>query len=244
MANQTGPLDKGQQARDSLAKAESDLISNEVGVNGSLADNAYVRLREEIISTKLPPGALLREDELRERFGVGRTPIREAMQLLRHTGFVTILPRRGTLVSEINLTDLASIYEVRVHLESWAARLAAERADEDDLHEAEGLIDELRAANRHDHDALLALDRRVHRFAYRCARNEHLAGTLEYYQNLSLRILYLAIKRYPALTPCLEDVVEDQQALLQAICRGDGASAEEVAREHVLNFERSVREQI
>ena len=166
-----------------LVNEETEQFSDELEGNGSLADSAYIRLREEIISVELPPGTLLREDELRRRFGIGRTPIHEALQLLRHTGFVTILPRRGTLVSEINIMDLASIYEVRVHIESWAARLAAERAGNDDVHDAERLIDELRSASRKDHYALLALDRRVHRLAYRCAKNEQLKGTLEHYQN-------------------------------------------------------------
>lgn len=227
-----------------MANRQTDLLDDEAANGNSLAEHAYVLLREEIISGQLPPGSLLREDELRQRFGVGRTPIREALQLLQHNALVTILPRRGTLVSEINITDLASIYEVRVHLESWAARLAAERAGEDDIAEARKLIEELRSIDRQDRDALLSVDRRVHRLAYRCCKNDHLAGTLEHYQNLSLRILYLALKRYPILTPTLEDVVDDQQALLEAICRGDGDGAEKVAREHVVNFETSLREVI
>ena len=93
----------------------------------SLADRAYVTLREEIITAEVAPGTLLREEELTGRLGVGRTPIREAIQRLRREGYVTILPRRGTLVSEISITDLAAIYEVRARLESWGARLAAER---------------------------------------------------------------------------------------------------------------------
>ena len=79
----------------------------------TLADRAYVRLREEIIRVELPPGTLLRDDDLMARMGIGRTPVREAVQRLRSDGFVTILPRRGTLVAEINITDLAAIYEVR-----------------------------------------------------------------------------------------------------------------------------------
>ena len=62
------------------------------------------------------------------RLGIGRTPMREAIQRLRNDGFVTVIPRRGTLVTDINITDLAEIYEVRAHLESWEAGLATERA--------------------------------------------------------------------------------------------------------------------
>jgi DNA-binding transcriptional regulator YhcF (GntR family) len=113
------------------------------GGAASLADSAYLRLREEIIGVELAPGTLLREEELTRRLGVGRTPVREAVQRLHRDGFVTVIPRRGTLVSEINITDLAGIYEVRAHLESWAARLAAERAGGADRAEAQELLGEL-----------------------------------------------------------------------------------------------------
>jgi DNA-binding GntR family transcriptional regulator len=211
----------------------------------SLADRAYLRLREDIIGVDLPPGTLLREDELTRRLGVGRTPVREAVQRLHRDGFVTVIPRRGTLVSEINITDLAGIYEVRAHLESWAARLAAERAGEPDRAEAETLLDELRSLSTGGpYERLLALDRRIHRFAYRCAQNAHLAETLDQYHNLSLRILNVAMKRYPKLTPRLDDVVHDQSRLLEAIIGGDPDAAEVAAAEHVTRFEAEIRKVI
>jgi DNA-binding GntR family transcriptional regulator len=210
----------------------------------SLADRAYVTLREEIITAEVAPGTLLREDELTARLGLGRTPVREAIQRLRREGYVTILPRRGTLVSEISITDLAAIYEVRARLESWGARLAAERAGAADRSEAEQLIADLEAVGAEDYEALLQTDRRIHRFAYRCAKNPFLAETLDHYHNLSLRILHVAMRRYPALTPRLDDVVHDQRRLLQAIGRGDGDAAERVAATHITTFERAIRELI
>ena len=216
-------------------------------VNGeptSLADRAYVQLREEIITAMLAPGTLLREEELTARLGLGRTPVREAIQHLRREGYVTILPRRGTLVSEISITDLAAIYEVRTRLESWGARLAAERAGPADRQEAEQLAAALEAVHADDYEELLRTDRRIHRFAYRCAKNPFLAETLDHYHNLSLRILHVAMRRYPALTPQLDDVVHDQRALLEAIGRGDGDAAERVAATHISTFERAIRELI
>jgi DNA-binding GntR family transcriptional regulator len=207
----------------------------------SLADRAYVQLREEIITAALAPGTLLREEELTGRLGLGRTPVREAIQRLRREGYVTILPRRGTLVSEISITDLAAIYEVRTRLESWGARLAAERAGAADRQEAEQLLTALEAVRADDYEELLRTDRRIHRFAYRCAKNPFLAETLDHYHNLSLRILHLAMRRYPALTPQLDDVVHDQRALLEAIGRGDGDAAERVAAAHISTFERAIR---
>jgi DNA-binding GntR family transcriptional regulator len=211
----------------------------------SRADHAYLQLREEIITSMLPPGTLLREDELMRRAGVGRTPVREALQQLQRDGFVTVIPRRGTLVTEINITDLAAIYEVRAHLEAWEARLAAERVTDAERAQAERLLGELSALDAGDgHVPLLDLDRRIHRFVYSCGKNNYLGETLDQYHNLSLRILHFAMKRYPSLTPSLDRVVHDQRALLEAICRGDGTTAEKVAREHVRTFERSIREVI
>ena len=212
------------------------------GGSQSLADHAYLRLREEIIGVALSPGTVLREDELTRRLGVGRTPVREAVQRLHRDGFVTVIPRRGTLVSEINITDLAAIYEVRARLESWAARLAAERAGAGDHAEADQLLSELdELAASGGYDALLALDRRIHRFAYRCAKNDFLAETLDQYHNLSLRILNVALQRFPKLTPRLDEVVRDQRRLLKAIIAGDGAAAERAAAEHVTTFEAEIR---
>ena len=215
------------------------------GASGSLADQAYLRLREAIIAVELAPGTVLREDELTQRVGVGRTPVREAIQRLHRDGFVTVIPRRGTLVSEINITDLAAIYEVRARLESWAAGLAAERAGAADRVEAEALLAELDALSQSGgYEALLALDRRIHRFAYRCAKNPYLAETLDQYHNLSLRILNVALQRFPKLTPPLDDVVHDQRRLLEAIIAGDRAAAERAAAEHVTTFEGEIRKVI
>jgi DNA-binding GntR family transcriptional regulator len=211
----------------------------------SLAEQAYLRLREDIIAVELSPGTVLREDELMRALGVGRTPVREAIQRLQRDGFVTIIPRRGTLVSEINITDLAAIYEVRAHVESWASRLAAERVRDADRRAAEALMAELEALTDDDpYEVLLALDRRVHRFVYACCKNTFLAETLDHYHNLSLRILHVAMRRYPALTPRLEDVVQEQRTMLAAIVAGDGDTAERLAAEHVTTFEQEIRKLI
>src|SRR4051794_1633834 len=208
----------------------------------SRADYAYLRLREDVITAELPPGTVLREEELMQRVGTGRTPVREAIQQLIRDGFVTVISRRGTFVSAINLTDLAGIYEVRVHLESWEARLAAERLTDQERVVAESLIGELDALTADDgHEPLLALDRRIHRFVYSCGKNEYLAETLDQYHNLSLRIIHFAMKRYPTLTPSLDQVVHDQRTLLTALVRGDGDLAETTAREHVMKFETAIR---
>jgi DNA-binding GntR family transcriptional regulator len=134
---------------------------------------------------------------------------------------------------------------VRKQLESWASRLAAERAAPEDHDEARALRDELLALQPgDDHPTLLAVDRRIHRFVYRTTRNSFLAETLDRYHNLSLRILHVAMRRYPPLTPRLEDVVHEQQGMLEAILAGDGGAAERIAHAHISTFERAIRDTI
>lgn len=227
-----------------MTSAVHQLLTSDPSTVDSLSDQTYLRLREDLIRADLAPGTVLREEELMQRLDVGRTPVREALLLLERDGFVTVIPRRGTLVTEINILDLATIYEVRAHNEAWAARLAAERANADDIREAQALLTEIRATTKDDAATVLELDRRIHRFAYRCTKNDLLASHLDHYHNLSLRILHVATKRYPSLVPRLQAALDDQQKLLKAICNHDGDSAEAIARRHVLNFERAIREVI
>lgn len=208
----------------------------------TLADRTYIQLREEIITAQLPPGTLLRETELMERLESGRTPVREALQRLQRDGFVVVSARRGTFVSKVDITDLTAVYEARARIESYATRLAAERLREYEQLEALALIDELKGTKGPmELSDILALDRRVHRFIYRAAKNPYLLETLEHYHNLSLRILYVAMKRFPVLVPRLEDVLREQIEMLQAVCASHGEEAERMSMNHVLSFEVEVR---
>jgi DNA-binding GntR family transcriptional regulator len=202
----------------------------------SLAEQAYVALRDRIVSLVLPPGAPLNEDALMVELGVGRTPIREAIKRLALEDLVTIYPRRGTFVSEIEITDLAQISEVRLLLEGHAAHRAAQNATAADRETAGALIDELDTP-RPTQAELMDLDARVHRFVYRCSDNPYLAATLDRYLNLSLRIWYRAIDRLPHL----DSSVYEHRDLLAAIRDGDAERAAELATLHVETFEREIR---
>lgn len=100
---------------------------------GSLADQAYAALKRDIISCVLRPGQVIVESELAARYGMSKTPIREALNLLRKEGFVEILPRRGTLVKPVNVQDVQHTFFLRMLLEPEAAALAAQRATGEQL---------------------------------------------------------------------------------------------------------------
>src|SRR5579872_1784349 len=152
-----------------------------------LADRAYDELRDRIVTLKIAPGAPIDEDLIGEQLGMGRTPVREAIKRLSLENLVTVYPRRGTFASEINITDLAHISDVRVVLEGHAAYRAAQRITADQRLELESL---LKALDGHDHDGasvaheqLMSLDAAVHRFVYRAAANPYLEVTLNRYFN-------------------------------------------------------------
>jgi DNA-binding GntR family transcriptional regulator len=203
----------------------------------SLADRAYQAIREMIVSLELRPGAVIDERSLMERLGIGRTPTREALRRLALERLVEVYPRRGMFVTSVEIRDLASLAEVRSVLESHVARLAAQRATEDDRNALETLLDELRQRTELDARELMDLDERIHRQVYRSAHNPFLESTLEEYYVLALRIWFLALDRANEL----EQAVLGHRELLEAICDGDADRAEETMRRHVLDFEQAMR---
>src|SRR5918911_171767 len=135
-----------------------------------LADRAYAALRDRIVQLRIAPGAPINEDELGRELDMGRTPVREAIKRLALENLVAVFPRRGTFASEINITDLAHISDVRVQLEGHAAYRAAQRRTPMQREQLEALIAEIDAREGSGDPAeLMRLDAQVHRFIYACA---------------------------------------------------------------------------
>ena len=203
-----------------------------------LADRAYADLRDRIVTLRIPPGAPIDEDVLGAELGIGRTPVREAIKRLALENLVTVFPRRGTFASEINITDLADISDVRMQLEGHAAYRAAQRITTAQREQLEHLLSELdRSEGSDDIEQLMALDTRVHRFVHGCAGNPYLEETLGRYFNLSLRIWYLVLDRLPHLFAR----VHEHDDLLHAIAAGDAERARASVAQHIETFEREIR---
>src|SRR5918992_3698326 len=113
-----------------------------------VAERAYAALRERIVTLRLPPGTVLREDELMAELDIGRTPLREAVKRLALEGFVAVQPRRGTYVTEVDAAGIVHITEVRAELEGYAAELAARRMDAGARRAAGALLDEIERLGR------------------------------------------------------------------------------------------------
>ncbi|MGL6280553.1 MAG: GntR family transcriptional regulator, partial [Gaiella sp.] len=205
----------------------------------SLADRAFYEIRELIVTLELAPGSLVSERELMSRLGLGRTPVREALRDLARARLVEVYPRRGIFVSTVDVGDIADLSEVRVVLESQAARLAAERSTQADRDATEALLAELEAVGAApDERALIELDQRIHRHVYAAAHNPFLAAALEEHYVLALRIWFLALDR---VADRLDQSVHEHRELLEAIRDRAPAAAEDAMRRHIHSFDTAIR---
>jgi DNA-binding GntR family transcriptional regulator len=205
----------------------------------SLADRAYLALRDRLITLQIRPGEPIDDVSVAGELQLGRTPVREALKRLEDDRLVVAYPRRGTFATNVDITDLIFINEIRIQLEPLAARRAAERATGQQRAEIQKLITRFASAdeipsNRTD---LMRLDLEVHRAIYQAAGNPHLEDVLIRYHNLATRMFCLFLERLPAVG----EHVNEHADLLAAIIAGDGDRAAELARAHVIGFEAGVR---
>ena len=205
--------------------------------NGLIAERAYAELRSRIVTLRLPPGTLLREDELMRELGIGRTPLREAVKRLALENLVAVQPRSGTFVTGVDAADISHISEVRAELEAQAAELAARRMEPELRERAQAMLERVRDPERAAvTDELMQLDESIHRLIWDGSHNPYLIETLERYFQLSLRVWYVVLDRVPSLGAS----VVDQAHLLEAILDRDPVRARSLMREHVLAFEREI----
>jgi DNA-binding GntR family transcriptional regulator len=192
----------------------------------SLTEQAYRQIEELICTLQLPPGTLLSEFALAERLGIGRTPIREALQRLALDGLVVVIPRRGILVSEINPQTQMRLLEMRRVVERLMARLAAERArPEERVAFAEVAAEMLAAADQSDDMAFMQLDRYFNQLIASACRNDFAIRSINLMSALSRRFWYQHYKEVADL-PLAAKL---HAAVAKSIAAGDTTSAEKTS---------------
>ncbi len=199
------------------------------------ADVAYGALRRAIVTLEIEGGEPLDEVALSERFGIGRTPLREALKRLALEQFVVAPPHRTPYVRSFNLTDLQPLYETRLLFEVPVAGVAAERATAADLTALEtNLADMERAMARNDVYDIIEIDYVFHSLVARATQNRFLAEAINQLNRGSLRLWYLAhLKLGPrSIGPHAE--------LVAALRGGRRDVVEEVMRQHVLRSQSRV----
>ncbi|HET7800636.1 MAG TPA: GntR family transcriptional regulator [Humibacillus xanthopallidus] len=208
-------------------------------VYGSLAEEAYHLLRDRLVMLDIAPGAPINEAQLAAELGIGRTPIRESLKKLELDHLVVSYPRRGTFATQVDITDLAEISEMRLVLEPLAARRAALMARSDVRAELAAKARQIGSMAGADEDkrALMDYDIDVHRLIYRAAENRHLEETLVRLDNLATRIWCLVLERLPSVS----EHITEHVALLEAIVAREPDRAAALAKAHVTHFEKAIR---
>lgn len=194
------------------------------------AEEIRATLQAEIESGALPPGTALDERNLTERFGVSRTPVREALQQLMARELVRISRRHGVTVSKLSVNKVRGMLEFISELEGVAAKLAARRLTTDlGLQLSESLVSCERAQRANDADAYAVANNAFHDIIYKAARNDYLVD--------NLRTSRRMIKRYrfgPLFTPRqMLSSYADHVQIEKAIQAGDEMAAAQAAKRHV-----------
>jgi DNA-binding GntR family transcriptional regulator len=204
-----------------------DQLIDRLAGAGNAAETAYAVLREAIVSNILKPGARLRADELAKKLGVSKTPVREALRKLQAEDLITRQPGNALTVKTISEEQLFEIYYTREALEGMAARLAAENAGQIELAKLRAINDEMKRVVA-DLKQFRQLSGEFQLAVFRAARNETIYRLLRHLQE--------QIRQFGGTTLTqagrAREVVTFTKALLSAIEKRDGNTAERLAREN------------
>lgn len=187
----------------------------------ALADQARLQLEEMIVKLELPPGSVWSESQLSQRLGIGRTPVREALQRLQSEYLVKIVPRFGAQITEINVTQQLLLLQVRRVLERLIAENAARRATPEERKELLRMADTLEALVDADVLRFLRYHYDIKRYIAACARNPYTASAIAPAHAMSRRFYYLHYRRAHDLPVA----ARHHAAVIRAIAAGDEAKA-------------------
>lgn len=188
----------------------------------TLAEQAYTGLEELIVTLQLAPGSAASEGALSKLLGIGRTPIREALQRLARERLVMILPRRGIVVSDIDVMRQLRLLDLRREVERLVARCAARRATPAQRSQFAELAERFeRSARRNDDITFIRVDRAFNELCLAAAHNEFATSAMGLMQSLSRRFWYHHHKQVANLP----ETARLHADIARGIAAGDGECA-------------------
>jgi DNA-binding GntR family transcriptional regulator len=201
----------------------------------SLTDEAYEKVRRLIVTLQLPPNSSVDEAALQDQLGIGRTPIREAVQRLQRDQLVRVVPRRGVFVTDVDPAELSTLFETRAVVEPYAARLAAKRGTSEHWDAMERVL--AKAARISDPSKLLAVDRQCHEIMWDAAQNHYLTDTVEMLYTHSERVWHLYLRKVTDMHSALDE----HREVLAALRAGDESTVGALIESHVRSFDKEIR---
>ena len=194
------------------------------------SDVAYEQLLAQILDLRLPPGTAIKEHAVAAELGLSRMPVHEAVARLAADRFVTVLPRRGSVVTAFGLEDVLGMFDAREAIECGVAHIAARRATDPDLGSLRKLVEAAdRARQGTDHEEFLRDDHEIHLSLVNMVRNPMLQDAADRLLLHNLRFW----RTYWAARPAQHATMLSHADLLQALEARDPDKAEKAMREHI-----------
>ena len=196
----------------------------------TLSDEIFRALAKAIVSGDLSPGQRLDEPSVCRRFGVSRTPVREALRQLSGTGLVEVLPQKGVMVSRIDVEQLTDMFDALGEFEGLCARLCAERMTPLERRRAQVLNETLKKAITEKNAPLSELNEQFHELIYQGAHNESIANVTRSFRQ---RVAPFRVFQFvPHASP---ETFLDHDLITKAIVAGDAAEAQRAMRDHIIH---------
>ena len=203
----------------------------------ALREQAYAEIKRRIIHCEFRPGEALNEAQIGAALGLGRTPVHQALHRLEVEGLVSILPRKGVLVSPLSLNDVLDTIEVRATNEALCVTLAAQRAQEPDFQAMRAIVAptaELIA--KRDIPNLMTVDLKFHGAISAAARNRVLADLLRGLHEKQARFWFMSLSD----PTHMQNVLDDHLSIIEALERRDESLVREIVHHHIDEFRKTI----
>lgn len=181
--------------------------------NKLIRHEVYEKLRQDILQCELRPGTEFREGEMVEKFGVSKSPIRDALQRLELEGLIEITPRRGHRVAPISIADTSDMLDMRAILEAGALRLAIARANRSELK----TLDEFRTANTEKLSEFADYNRRFHMALCEVSKNQRILSSMARLMEDYDRLCIVSLTSTRDQEGGMDEALADHIAIIDAV---------------------------
>ena len=196
-----------------------------------LRDVVFNTLRDAILTGKLVPGERLMENQLAEKLGVSRTPVREALRMLELENLVELVPRKGAQVLDMSEKDIVNILEVRSALEGLATALACKKMTPEDLQQLKDLeADFEKAVTENEVERFVDIDEDFHDMIFAATENDKL---INIFRNLRIQLYRYRMAQAKNNETSMSTIVAHHRSIIRAIENHDGEEGASIAQGHI-----------
>ncbi|WP_458407435.1 GntR family transcriptional regulator [Anaerotignum sp.] len=196
-----------------------------------LRDVVFNTLRDAILTGKLVPGERLMENQLAEKLGVSRTPVREALRMLELENLVELVPRKGAQVLDMSEKDIVNILEVRSALEGLATSLACKKMTKEDLQQLKNMeVDFEKAVADNDVEHFVDIDEDFHDLIFAATENDKL---INIFRNLRIQLYRYRMAQAKNNETSMSTIVAHHRSIIRAIENHDAEEGASIAQGHI-----------